>query len=291
MIEGLKQLAADPGTDLIVIVSKPPAPAVVAKVMEEVARCDKPVVVNFLGGAPDAIVARSGIVTATLEGTAVTAVSELEGALGTTLRKRLLEEKRDMAALAEEIRSGLAPGQRFVRGLFSGGTFTDEATMILNERLLGVHTNGGIRRAVQLPDPRKSVAHTCVDLGADEFTVGKPHPMLEPSLRRERLLVEAADPGTAVILLDIVLGYGVHPDPAGTFAEYIAEATEIAAEGGRELPVVASVCGVDADPQPRHEQVEKLKAAGAIVMASNAQASRLAAAIVSPLFDGQEEWN
>lgn len=289
MIEGLKRLDADPGTDLIVIVSKPPAPAVVRKVMEEVARCDKPVVVNFLGGDPETIDAGGGIVAATLEDAAVTAAAQLNGTPEPVVRQQLLGEAADVVSLAEEVRSELAPGQRFVRGLFSGGTFTDEATMILAEALSGVHTNGGIRRAAQLPDPRESVAHTCVDLGADEFTVGKPHPMLEPSLRRERLLAEAADPETAVVLLDIVLGYGVHPDPAGAFAEYIAEAKGVAAEGGRALPVVASVCGVDADPQPRHEQVERLEAAGAIVMASNAQASRLAAAIVAPLANGGEE--
>lgn len=289
MIEGLKRLADDPGTDLIVIVSKPPASAVVAKVMVEVARCDKPVVVNFLGGDSETIDADGGIVAPTLEDAAVTAVAQLNGTPEPMVRQLLLGEAADVAALAAQVRSELVPGQRFVRGLFSGGTFTDESTMILGEQLSKVHTNGGIRQAVQLPDPRQSVAHTCVDLGADEFTVGKPHPMLEPSLRRERLLAEAADPETAVILLDMVLGYGVHPDPAGAFAEYIGEAKEVAAEDGRVLPVIASVCGVDSDPQSRYEQVKKLEAAGAIVMASNAQASRLAAAIVAPLAEGGEK--
>ena len=144
-----------------------------------------------------------------------------------------------------------------------------------------VYTNGGIRKAVQLPDPRRSLGHTCVDLGDDMFTVGRPHPMLEPVMRRERLMSEAADPETAVIVLDVVIGYGVHPDPAGELARYIREARELARAEGRELAIVGSVCGVDADPQNRTIQVQKLKTVGVMVMPSNAKATYLAAQIAT----------
>jgi FdrA protein len=186
-----------------------------------------------------------------------------------------------MATLAEEARAGLAEGQKYVRGLFSGGTFANEATMLLCDVVGTVYTNSAIKRAVPLSDPRRSTGHTCVDLGEDIFTVGKPHPMLEPSMRRERLIAEAADSETAVILLDVVIGYGVHPDPAGELVHYIREARQLARAKGRELPVVASVCGVDADPQNRATQVQKLKAVDVRVMPSNVQATHLAAQIAT----------
>src|SRR5262249_12392139 len=121
--------------------------------------------------------------------------------------------------------------------------------------------------------------HVCLDLGADTFTVGRPHPMIDPSLRAERLLLEAADPETAVILLDVVLGYGAHPDPAGALVPAISEARQRAGVGGRALPIVASVCGTDGDPQNRAAQVARLAAAGVLVAPSNAAAARWAGQI------------
>ena len=99
-----------------------------------------------------------------------------------------------------------------------------------------------------MPDSHVSRGHVCVDLGEDEFTQGRLHPMIDPSLRNRRILQEARDPATAVILLDIVLGYGAHPDPAGATVEAIREAQHLAAAAGRHLVFVASVCGTEGDP-------------------------------------------
>ena len=126
-----------------------------------------------------------------------------------------------------------------------------------------------------------SRAHTVLDLGADEFTVGRLHPMLDMTLRMQRIAQEARDPEVAVILLDVVLGEGVHPDPAGALAPAIGEARRRAAVSGRELIVVASVCGTDEDFQNRARQVRILETAGALVEGSNARASALAGAIVA----------
>ena len=150
-----------------------------------------------------------------------------------------------------------APGQRHVRGLFSGGTLCREAALILEE--------GG------------AAGHSAVDLGDDEFTVGRPHPMIDFRLRNERILAAAEDPTTAVILLDVVLGYGAHPDPAGALSAAVERARQQAARAGRALGVVASVCGTAADPQDLPRQEEKLSAAGVVLAPSNAQAARLAA--------------
>jgi hypothetical protein len=120
-----------------------------------------------------------------------------------------------------------------------------------------------------------------VDLGEDVFTVGRPHPMIDGTVRREWILKEAADPATAVLLLDVVLGYGAHPDPAGELVPAIERAGAEARGLGRGLAVVAGVTGTDADPQDRAAQVARLSAHGVLVMPSNAQAARLAARIAA----------
>lgn len=278
-IDGLSRLQTDPGTDVVAIVSKSTARDVIRSVMAVVRTYKKPVVVYIIDGDPEIIAKSGGMVASTLEDAAVKAVAALTGEGDEQVYERLLVETGDMSALVQKARTGLVGSQKYVRGLFSGGTFASEATMLLCDLLGTVHTNIKIGKAIQLPDPRRSKGHTCVDLGDDLFTVGKPHPMLEPVLRSERLMSEAANPETAVILLDVVIGYGVHPDPGGVLARYIHEARQLAKAEGRELPVVASVCGVDADPQNKASQIEKLKAAGVMVMPSNIQAARLAANI------------
>jgi FdrA protein len=119
-----------------------------------------------------------------------------------------------------------------------------------------------------------------IDLGDDLFTQGRPHPMIDFRLRNERLIQEAKDPETAVILLDIVLGYGSNMDPAGELVPAIQQAQKVAAKGKRKIIFVGSVCGTDSDPQNLSRQEELLRAAGVILAESNAQAARLAAAIV-----------
>jgi len=144
-----------------------------------------------------------------------------------------------------------------VRGLFSGGTLCQEAALILEE--------GG------------AAGHSTVDLGDDELTLGRPHPMIDFRLRNERIIAAAEDPTTAVILLDVVLGYGAHPDPAGALIPAVEQARLQAVQAGRALALVASVCGTATDPQDLARQEEKLAAAGVILAPSNAQAARLAA--------------
>ena len=123
----------------------------------------------------------------------------------------------------------LAKDQRYVRGLYSGGTFCYEASALLRDLLGTVYSNAPVDPQLHLADVWQSVGHTVVDLGDDEFTRGRPHPMIDQTLRNERILKEAADPSVAVILLDVVLGYGAHPDPATAIAAVIAKARANAA--------------------------------------------------------------
>ena len=255
MRQAIDLLAADPATKVIGIVSKPPAPAVARQIFDQLAAVDKPSVVLFLGAElatqklPPHIVA-----VTTLFDAAAAAVALLEG-------KRFVpatqSDEWSRAAQAEAQR--LKPGQRRLRGLYSGGTFSTEAKLIWND--LGLSAQGG---------------HEAIDLGDDEFTVGRPHPMIDPSTRLERIAQEAADPATAVIVLDVVLGYAGHDDPAGALAPAIVSAKAASAKAGRHLSVVTFVCGTERDPQRLSAQQARLREAGALVLPSSTAAARLA---------------
>ncbi len=143
-----------------------------------------------------------------------------------------------------------------------------------------VWSNAPLDPRYKLADSNKSKHHTAIDLGEEEFTIGRPHPMIDNTLRVQRLLQEARDPSVAAIVLDVVIGYGAHPDPAADLAPAIIRARELAAKKGRTLNIVASVTGTEGDPQGLTRQTKALRQAGAIVLGSNAAAARLAAWIV-----------
>jgi FdrA protein len=278
MMESLMALQEDPDTQVLVLISKPPAPGVAEKVLGLVRASDKPTVVCFLGGDPSAVEAAGAVPATTLEEAAFLAGRLAAGGqqpVGQVIAeiKRGLERRdEELEGLATEARSKLTEEQRYVRGLFCGGTFCYEAMLILRDIIGDVHSNAPLEKRLKLADSNKSLAHTCVDLGEDEFTLGRLHPMLDLSLRNRRIQWEAEDPETVVILLDVVLGYGVHPDPAGETAEAIRVCCDVTPNP----PIfVAHVCGTEGDPQSLAEQEEKLKEAGVLVVGSNAAAARL----------------
>jgi FdrA protein len=241
-----------------VLISKPPSESVARAILDAVRGASKPVVVNFLGGDPGTVRAVGAHPAATFEDAARIAAALATGgdptASAAPLDPRLL-------AAADDAAGRLAPGQSAVRGLFSGGSLAGEAKLILK----------GLRGAA---------AHDVVlDLGDDEYTVGRPHPMIDPRLRNEHIVAAAGDPDVAVILLDVVLGYGSNPDPAGALAPAIREAREVAARAGRQLAVVASVCGTPSDPQGLVRQEAALAEAGVLLASSNARAAMVAARI------------
>jgi len=278
-IMGLRALLDDPGTGVVVLVSKPPHPEVAARVLDVAAGGHKPVVVIFLGAGGDLLdkARAAGINFAgTLEEAAQVAVT-LAGD-----RLRPAGDQADPPISGHSpVPLRLRPGQKYVRGLFSGGTFCSEAVLLLSGELGQIYSNTTKKPEGKLPDPPHSFRHTCLDMGDDDFTVGRPHPMIDMSARAERILAESRDPEVAVLLLDVVLGYGSHPDPAGELAESIREAKRIAAGEGRELAVVASVCGTKQDPQGLQSQRAKLTQAGTVLAPSNAAAARLAAALIT----------
>jgi succinyl-CoA synthetase alpha subunit len=282
MIEGLKALQADPNTHVILLVSKPPAPDTAVQVLEQLEAGDKPAVVCFLGGKKKPIKKAGAVAATTLERAAVIAGELAQGAEPDDAVKALKKRNKRLKKQAAELKERLGKKQRYFRGLFSGGTFCYETQLILR-KMLGegqVTSNAPLDKRLAMEDSSVSRGHTAVDLGEDEFTVGRLHPMLDPTLRNRRILQEAEDPETAVIFLDIVLGYGVHPDPAGAAVEAIEEAQAQLEAAGREVIFVAHVCGTPTDPQNSIAQEEKLEQAGVIVLPSNAAATRLAGYIL-----------
>ena len=271
MLQGLKGLAADRSTSVIVLISKPPSPEVAGHVLEVASKAGKPVVVNFLGADTEGIRRPTVFAAATLEDAAAAAVALADG-------RPPEENKPTRPSLAMPPK--LAPGQRYLRGLYSGGTFCYEASLLLKNNLSQVLSNTPVDPKDRLEDVWTSRGHTVIDLGDDLFTRGRPHPMIDHRLRNERILKEAADPEVAAILLDVVLGYGSHHDPAGEMAQVIQKAKSLADKAGRHLAVVGFVCGTSLDPQDLSKQEATLRDAGVTLAESNAQAVRLAATVV-----------
>jgi FdrA protein len=261
----VRALDADPATGVVLLVSKPPAPDVAASVL---AQCrDTPVVAVYLGLDDAGALAegpRSARLAATLEGGAK-AAAELAGGTVPSLRAGLRE--RVAAAAAE-----LPAERRGIRGLFSGGTLCYEAQYVLEQLLGPVWSNEPLRHERRLPAP--DGAPVLLDLGAEEYTLGRPHPMIDPSARLELLRTTASDPRVAVVLVDVVLGHGAADDPAGPLASVAAD---IRAAGGPR--VVAHLLGTEADPQQYSVQRARLEEAGCVVAGTNAGAARAAAAL------------
>ena len=268
--QGIDILSRDPETKVIVLVSKPPAPRVAEEMLKAARKAGKPVVVSFIA-RPLATPQMDNLWFARGLDHAAEMAVQLAANLPT------LEGDQDLGL------ERFAPGQRYLRGLFSGGTLAYEAQHILASYLPKVYANAPINKENKLPNSFVSQEHSIVDLGEDEFTVGRLHPMMDNELRVRRLLEEAEDPSVAVILLDVVIGYGSHPDPANELAAAIVKAKQLARAAGRTLEVVAVACGTDEDPQNLNAQVEQLKAAGAWVSTSNEEVMRYVGRLVRAL--------
>lgn len=266
---GLDFLSRDPETKVIVLVSKPPAPLVANEVLRAARKAGKPVVVEFVGRAGPVEPVGNLYFARGLDDAARIAVELVQSP--ESFRKPELSIER------------FSPGQRYLRGLFSGGTLAYEAQYILEDYLPKVWANAPLHKENKLPNSLVSQEHSIVDLGEDEFTVGRLHPMMDNEMRIRRLMEEAHDPSVAVILLDVVIGYGSHPNPASELAPAIGKAKALAVAEGRYLEVVAVVTGTDEDPQNLNDQIEQLRAAGAWVSTSNEAAVRYAGQILQAL--------
>ncbi len=234
-LQALEALDADPAVEVISIISKPPAAPVAARVRAAASECVKPVVITFMG-----------------ENTLEDGAGEILGALD-----RPLPTYASWDIDQDDHRPGT------VRGLFSGGTLRDEARFVAMPMLgeIGKHEDDS--------------GPTFIDYGDDEYTQGRAHPMIDQTVRIDRLESAAADRSIGVILLDVVLGFGANADPAAELAPAILMAREA------DAAVVVSLCGTARDPQDRDAQARALRQAGASVWLSNAAAAMEAARLAT----------
>jgi len=277
MLTGLRALAEEDETEVILLISKPPHPEVAAMIVEEAKNAGKPVIINFIRGNLEEIKGDNIECAATLEEAVRKTVALVKDELCTS---RFFDEK--LTVVLERAYEGwksLTGPARYIRGLYSGGTLCEEALIILNNLLGKVYSNTKVFPDAVLSDARKSIDHSLVDLGDDEFTRGTPHPMIDYTLRKERMLEEALDEDVAVMLLDVVLGYGSHADPASELVPVIEKIRH--KRENRPILFVASIIGTDEDPQDFQKQKTALERAGVIILPSNAQAARFAALLAS----------
>ena len=249
----LRALAADEATQDVIVVSKPPAQEVLDEVAALAAELDLTVRWAILGaGRPD---------------------------LTTSTEMALAEAGRGIPTWPSRVAEDGDPGTRSaaLRGLFCGGTLAEESMLIAAPVLGRVMSNIAHDEDLLLTGAMDGPGHLVIDFGDDGLTRGRAHPMIDPTLRMERIASEARDAECGVLLLDLVLGHGAHPDPAGDLAEAIRAAK---AAAGRDLPVVVSLVGTDSDPQDRAAAEAALADAGASVFLSNAAATRHALALL-----------
>jgi len=251
-------LSADESVDEIVLISKPPGAATAKIVFDKLVNCGKPVIACVFGLQQDSLPKE------------IRFAATLREAAELVTGKSLPED--DISARATQLSNSLNAQRKYLRGLYTGGTLCTETQLILQRAGIAVASNA------PAPGASESSAHEIIDLGADEYTVGKPHPMIEPAVRTPLLLSALADPSLAAVILDVVLGYGSHNNPAAI----IAEAINTAAESSSKLPVIiASICGTENDPQGYSQQRALLKNAGVEICNCNASAAELCAAVIN----------
>ena len=232
-LQALELLGDDPATEAIVLISKPPAPEVAERVLRAAAATGKPIVACLLGAQHEA---PPGVDVVSNLYQAARVAAGSTGSWPVLTKEQLPRVRRQ-------------PGQNQVHGLYCGGTLCDEAELVLGRD------------------------HQFVDFGDDRYTRGRAHPMIDPSLRHQAIMQAADDPRVAIVLLDVVLGFGSHPDPAGLLAPVVRQAVDRAAHAGRQLTMLAHVVGSDRDPQGLTSQEATLRSAGVHLFGSNHHAA------------------
>lgn len=273
-LAALDALNEDEETEVVVIISKPPAPEIAEKIFNKARNMKKKVILCLLGAKLIDNLPENIIQCTSLEETAVKASSiALNRDVG-------LNQKAENLYLIEEFKRMRKPEQKYVRALFGGGTLCDETMTLFRQKNIPMFSNIPLNEMEALENVEKSQGNTFLDMGDDYFTRGKPHPMIEPSLRTKRIIADALDEETAVMLLDIELGHGCHPDPAGVAVYGAEEANKKLQMEDRRVLWIAALIGTADDPQNMQEQIKKLRDAGFVIYESNIRAAELAASIV-----------
>jgi len=275
----LEALEEDPQTEVIAIIAKPPGPTTLRQLNRRLSTCSKPVVACLLGVPEGEVISQGQPAAARTIDDAVRLVVDRSGGPGPRMGTALSDQERERAA---EARSRLSARQKYVRGVFAGGTFCYQAQQVLQERGLQVHSNAPLNPGLKLADSDVSRGHSLVDMGDETYTRGRPHPMIDATLRKQRILAEGRDPETAVLLLDFILGQNASGDPVGDLMDPILEAQRSHQGFGGHLPIVASICGTKEDPQDLRLQRSLLEDAGAVVFQSSGRAALFCGELLKP---------
>lgn len=265
MLMTLEALANDSMTEVIGIISKPPAEEVMKKIINKAKEINKPIVACFLGGDLSALEGTNIIGASTLEEAAYQLVKVANNEEVVNTDNEMLIQSYN--AKLDELPQTKAP---YIRALYTGGTLAYESLLILNNQINDVYSNIAIDPKYQIEDPEVSQGHTVLDMGEDYFTEGKPHPMIDPEARAKRIVVEGNDPETGIILFDCVLGYGSHEDPSDSIIRAIRKVKETR----NDIVFVGSVTGTNKDPQSLETIEKALRDEGVFVLPTNAQAAR-----------------
>lgn len=276
MLEGIERLEKDDDTKVIALVSKLANIDVMDKVLSRADECKKPVVAIFLG-SDETLFAKHKVNAAySLEEAALKAVELCTGEKPTSLYT-----DEEIKKIAHDEVAKLPSDRKYFRGLYCGGTFTEEGLLYISRHNKGVelHSNLDNAYSTKLEDKYKSVGHAILDMGAEDFTADAPHPVFNPELRVKRLKEEINDPEVAVILMDYITGPGVARDPFSSHAKTI----KAAKDAGSPIIFISNICGSDNDPQNIKKKAELLKEAGVIVTGSNFESAKLASAMMDEL--------
>lgn len=259
----LRALENDHQTKVIAVIAKPPEARTLARIADAVKGFKKPLIGCFLGAIPSERERFAPFAWARTIDAAVQMALEAAG----------IEREAGGESISEIHSPGWSDQQKYLRGIFAGGTFCFQAQQVLADSGIFVHSNGPLDKAYLIADPDQSIENTLVDMGDEYYTLAKPHPMIDGTERGRRIMVEAQDPKLAILLLDFILGYNAAADPVGELLPSIRSARKSAEQRGGELIVVASITGTDGDVQEKGLQRRILEEEGVVVFESNAAAA------------------
>ena len=267
-LSALDALEKDDGTQVITFLSKPPGAKTVELLLDRIASCEKPVIGCFLGVDPVLLSKRKNLTPArTIDEAARLAIKMT----GNPLPAWESNSSNDIKTLSDE-KAGWNTDQKYLRGILAGGTFCYQSQQILRDGGISVYSNSPIDPRYKLTHPDKSIEHSLVDMGDEFYMVGKPHPMIDGTMRRQRIIAESHDPQMAILYLDFILGYNASMDPVGELIDAIEVAKKVYKQRGGWLTAIASICGTDGDRQDIGLQKKMLHEAGILVFDTNAKA-------------------
>jgi FdrA protein len=265
----LEALEKDSKTKVVTFISKPPGTKTLEHLLERIGSCDKPVIGCFLGVDPEAISGRKNLIPANTIDEAVRLAINITGS---SIQQESDLSQDDFKVLADE-RAAWSSEQRYLRGILAGGTFCYQSQQILRKAGITVHSNSPLDVKHKLHHPDNSFQHSLVDMGDEYYVVGKPHPMIDGTMRRQRIIAECHDLEVAILYLDFILGYSASMDPVGELIDAVDEAKHVYKQRGGSLTIIASICGTGDDPQDIDLQTKMLSQAGVLVYGSNAKAT------------------